>query len=347
MSKSLQYIFKYLSVYISASLDLNSAIDLICRRIKHKKLLYIFRIIQEKIRIGKGFKEAFVILKDERVIDGVTWSLLSSAEYGGNIAGACLSISKHIEEQSKTKSSLVGALAYPVGMFVASMCMTLFLITVAFPKIMPLFKSMNAPVPLTTQYLLSVSKFISTWGIYVFTVFMVAIASITYLYFKESAFKYKTQYVILQIPFLSRVILYREYVNIGSSVAVLLKNNKTLEEAIGVAIESCAFLPVVSHLQSILSNILSGQKVSVSFAGRSFFSEEWVDLISVGEITGSLPQSFADISSLHEVRYKDAVQLLVRASEPIALICTAVVVLVIALSVITPMYSIIQQVQAQ
>lgn len=366
MNKPLLYAFKYLSVYISASMDINSSIDLICRRLKHKRLLKIFESIKENIRAGKSFKEAFAILKDNKVIDGVTWSLISSAEYGGNIAGACNAISRHIEERAKTRSSLFGALAYPAGMFLASVCMTLFLITVAFPKITPLFKSMNAPVPAMTQYMLSLSYFISNWGIYVFALVGFMFLALVRLYFREAAFKYNAQAFLLNVPILSSILLYREYVNAASSISVLLKNNKTLEEAIGVAVESCGFAPVAAELQSILTRVVSGQRISAAFESGAnseriqrsgiigflmrrgtYFRDEWTDLISVGEITGSLPQSFSDISALYEIRYKDAVQVLVRSSEPVALCCTAVVVLIIALSVITPMYSIIQQVQNQ
>lgn len=357
MSKSLSHIFKYLSVYIGASLDISSSIDLVCKRLKHKKLKITFGEIKEKINQGKSFKEACSVLKHDRLLDGVSWSLLSSAEYGGDIQGACSAISKHLEEQTRIKSSLIGALAYPLGMFCASALMILFLVTVAFPKIVPLFKSMNAPIPITTQYLLNISYFISSWGIYLL-IFSIGILTLcTHLYFKEQLFKYKIQSIILKIPLISKILLYREYVNISSSISLLLKNNKTLEESLSVTIDTCTYLPISIELTSILKNIVSGQKVSTAFQYKddvdykngkhTYFSDEWIDLISVGEITGSLPQSFSDISSLHEVRYKEAVQILIRSSEPVALCCTAVVVLIIALSVITPMYSIIQQVQGQ
>jgi general secretion pathway protein F len=232
-------------------------------------------------------------------------------------------------------------------MFVASISMILFLVTVAFPKITPLFKSMNAPIPITTQYILALSHFLSNWGIYILILSICSLVVCTHIYFKEKVFKYNVQAFLLKTPILSRILLYREYINIASSISVLLKNNKTLEDSILVAIESASFLPVVHELETILKNVLSGQKLSVAFESTSFFSDEWIDLISVGEITGSLPQSFADISSLHETRFKDSVQTLIRSSEPIALLCTAVVVLIIALSVVSPMYSIIQQVQGQ
>lgn len=347
MNKHLQYVFKYISLYLSASLGIDAAIDLVCKRLKHKKTLKTFSKVQAMIREGKNFRDAFSILKTERMIDGVVWSLICGAEYGGNISNACLSISKHIEERSKTKSSLAGALAYPIGMFIASLLMILFLVTVAFPKITPLFKSMNAPIPVTTQYILAISSFISVWGIYILIILVSTLAVCTRIYIKEKLFKYRVQYLLLKIPILSKILLCREYISIASSISVLLKNNKTLEDSIRVAIESSDCIPIVYALEEILKNILSGQRLSVSFEHTAYFSDEWVDLISVGEITGSLPQSFSDISSLHEARFKESVQVLIRSSEPIALLCTAVVVLIIALSVISPMYSIIQQVQGQ
>lgn len=347
MNKSLQYSFKYLAVYISASLDIDSALELVCKRLKYKKLLHIFRQIQSNIQSGKNIKDSFAILKEKKLLDGVSWSILTSAEYGGNIKDAFFAISKNIEERAKTKSSLIGALAYPIGMCIASLGMVIFLVTVAFPKIVPLFKSMNAPIPTTTRYILKLSMFISEWGVYFLIVGVSLAGAGIYLYIKEQKFKYTTQSCLLKIPLFSNVILYREYASIASSIEVLLRNHKTLSDALLVVRDSMYFEPLKSDLSDIFQRIQVGQKVSSSFEQATRFSTEWVDLIAVGEMTGSLPESFKDIGTLHKIRYTDVVQMLVRVSEPVALLATAIVVLVIALSVITPMYSIIQQVQGQ
>lgn len=344
MNKIIEQSFKYMAIYLNASLDIELAIELVCKRLKHKKILRIFREIQSSVKEGKNVEDSFLILKEKGLLDSVSWSILTSAEYGGNIKDAFYAISKNMDERTKVKSSLIGALAYPVGMLISSMCMTLFLVTVAFPKIVPLFKSMNAPIPITTRYLLSISNFISEWGILIFIVFIVLAISGVYLYFREDEFKYRVQTILLNVPILSKVILFREYASIASSIEVLLKNHKTLGDALMVARNSSNFEPLKRGVSDIHEAVQSGRKISDAFESSQYFSDEWVDLISVGEMTGSLPESFKDISSLHSVRYKDTVQTLVKISEPAALLFTAIVVLVIALSVITPMYSIIQSI---
>lgn len=345
MKNTLQHSFKYMAIYLSASLDIESSIELICKRMKNKKMLVIFRNIQDKIRQGKSITDSFAILRDKKLLDSVSWAIFTSAERGGNIKDAFFAISQNIEESSKNRMSLVGALAYPVGMFFASLCMTVFLITVAFPKITPLFKSMNAPIPKTTLYLLNFSNFILDWGLYIFAIFFTSFCTVIYVYKRNTAFKYKTQLGLLHLPVFSKIILYREYASIASSIQVLLKNNITLTDSLKVAEETSPFIPLTHQLIQIQNHVQSGQKLSHAFSRQSFFSDEWVDLITVGEMTGRLFDSFKDVSSLYQARYKETIQLLVRVSEPTALFCTAIVVLIIALSVITPMYSIIQQVQ--
>jgi len=345
MKNTLQRAFKYLAIYLSSSLDIASAIDLVCKRMKHKSMQILFVKIKSDIEKGKSIKDAFHILREKRLLDSVSWAIFVSAERGGNIKDAFSAISKNMEYQSKNKLSLIGALAYPAGMFIASLCMTIFLVTVAFPKITPLFKSLNAPIPKMTLYILHISNFISEWGIYILCILVPTLLSVVYIYRVHMPFRYTVQLYTLRLPIISKIFLYKEYASIASSLEILLKNNTTLSESLHITKEVCSFLPLTSQLSHIHGRILEGQKVSISFERESFFGVEWVDFITVGEMTGGLAESFKDICTLYQERYKDAVQLLVRLSEPAALFCTAVVVLIIALSVITPMYAIIQQVQ--
>lgn len=345
MSTILQRTFGYLSIYLSASIDIVSALEMVSKRMKHKRLKHLFIKIQGDIKEGKSIKDAFAILKQKRLLDSVAWAIFVSAERGGNTKDAFYAISKNLEHQSKNKMSLIGALAYPIGMFLASCCMTIFLVTVAFPKITPLFKSLNAPMPTATLYILYVSKFISDWGLYVACIVCASSVVFLYVYRTYEPFRYTVETYLLRVPILSNIFLYREYASIASSLEILLKNNTTISESLYITKDICSFLPFKKQLEHIHGSIQVGRKVSNSFESESFFKTEWVDFISVGEMTGQLDDSFRDIANLYQERYKESVQLLVRLSEPIALFCTAIVVLIIALSVITPMYSIIQQVQ--
>lgn len=342
MNKEIQYIFKYLSVYTNVGVDIQEALGMVGRRIKHKNISSVLESVRRGITEGKSVKESFAHLSRGGFIDSVIESILDTAENSGDIPKSFMNISEYIKEHLKTKASLIGALIYPVGMFIASMTMIYFLIVMIFPKILPLFSSMNVTLPLSARIILGISNFLNSWGICLVLFSIIVSCTMSFLYLKKDVFKFFIQTFVLKLPYIGSIIRAKEYISISRSIGLLMQNHKTLAESLYTASESTKVLPFKGSLFNVLVSIESGKKVSDQFMSEDIFDDEWVDLLSVGEVTGSLPKAFSDISALYSERYKDNIQTLVRVSEPLALICSAFVVLIVALAVIQPMYSLIQ-----
>ena len=342
MNKEIQYIFKYISVYMNAGIDMSASISMVSRRIKHKKIRIVLDSVQQDISEGRSIKESFIYFSRGGFIDSVIVSILDTAENSGNISNTFMNISEYIKEHLKTKSSLIGALVYPVGMFLSSMTMIYFLIVFIFPKILPLFSSMNVNLPLSARIILGLSHFLNEWGMYLVCLGMLVLCTVSFLYLKKDSFRHIVQMLTLKLPYIGSILRSKEYSGISRSVGILMQNNKTLAESLYTTSESSKLLPFKRSIFNILISVESGKKVSEEFSNESIFDTEWVDLLSVGEVTGSLPKAFLDISTLYAEKYKDNIQTLVRVSEPLALVCSAFVVLIVALAVIQPMYSLIQ-----
>lgn len=327
---------------MNAGIDMSASISMVSRRIKYKKVRMVLESVQHDISEGRSIKESFVHLARGGFIDSVVVSMLDTAENSGNISKTFMNISEYIKEHLKTKSSLIGALVYPVGMFLSSMTMIYFLLVFIFPKILPLFSSMNVSLPFSARIILDLSHFLNEWGIYLVCLGILVSCTVTYLYFRRDTFRHTVQIFTLKLPYIGSIIRSKEYSGISRSVGILMQNSKTLAESLYTTSESSKLLPFKRSLFNILVSIESGKKISEEFSNESIFDTEWVDLLSVGEVTGSLPKAFLDISVLYGEKYKDNIQTLVRVSEPLALICSAFVVLIVALAVIQPMYSLIQ-----
>ncbi len=95
-------------------------------------------------------------------------------------------------------------------------------------------------------------------------------------------------------------------------------------------------------LYRVKHKIESGKKLSESVEQERYFEHEWAHMLSVGEATGSLPSVFNDLASFYEKQFSERLLILARWSEPLSLLISAVVILIVALSVLQPMYSIIQ-----
>lgn len=335
-----------MSVYMNASLDIHSSLHLVQKRIRNRKIQQVFEKVSADIQNGKPVREAFIHLKHEKHLDPVAWSMLLASEQSGNISHSCLYISDYIKEHIKMKSSLFGALVYPIGMMCASLSMVFFLITMVFPKIIPMFASMGVALPVTARAIVSLSHFISTWGIHMLiSVLFLGVAAL-YLFFKNEYVRHRIQSLILRAPYIGRILKAKEYNRIALTLGLLMNNHKTLHEATELAMNASYLLPFRQSLGEIIAHLQIGQKMSDRLSSEKLFESEWPDLVSVGELTGTLPKTFSDISLIYSEKYKDGIANLIRISEPAALLCSAFVVLIVSLAVIQPMYSLIQHINA-
>lgn len=344
MNKNIEHIFKYMSVYMSASLDIHSSFVLVMKRARPGHLSEILKKIELDMKSGKPLHESFAHLKRSKYIDEVCWSLVSTAEQSGSISASFMRVSEYISQRLKMRSSLAGALMYPVGMLLVSLSMVYFLISVVFPKIIPLFSSMNVQLPLTARSIMVTSKAISEYGIYGLSLAAIVCAACAYLFARDENFRRISQQFYVSLPYIGKIAKTKEHHRISLILGLLMHNGKTLHEAVTISAGASSMLPFRAALRNIAESLQAGRSMAEGLEKYGLFPQDWIDLVTVGESTGTLPKTFSDLSAVYSEKYKDDIQTLVRVSEPAALACSALAVLVVALAVIQPMYSLIQHI---
>ncbi len=347
MIKEQQEICKYISMYLYSGIDLDTSLELVIKRIRHKKLRKIWQNIRIDIQSGKTLRDSCIPLRDLKLFDSVEWSIFASAEFSGNLAETFTTIGRNIKDRLKLAASLFGILLYPVGMILASGGMIFFLLTVVFPKITPMFSSMNIQLPVTARVLLFSSNFLlkNMWQI--LTILSLIIISCVILYNRKENFRYAVHRAILSVPIYGRLIKYKIYDQISSAVYILMNNRKTLIESITTMRGTIKSLPFKVELADIVTNLEMGQSVPGLFQKSLLFDSEWFDLLTVGERTATLPKAFGDLALYYKEKNKEMIELIMRVSEPLALGASAFVVLIIALAVIGPMYSLIEHINTR
>jgi len=339
MSRDIYSFFKYLSLYTSSSLDVVSAVSLTEKRIRTKRLKKVLVEILESLQKGISITDSFEMLYRKKYIDSVMWTMLVSSYKAGVFERACHMISEYQKTKMTMNKSFAGALAYPAGVLASSFLMVYFLIAIIFPKILPLFSSLHMELPFATKCIVFVSKILSSKLYIVLCLSVVASLFTSILYLRKTAFVEK--YIIFKFP-LSYMFLPREYYRISISLYSLLYSKVPLPEALSMCAESSSFVSFKESLKRIQLEIESGKKFSDSVIQESLFEQEWPHMCSVGEMTGSLPSIFHDLSLFYEKQFSERLILLARWTEPVSLFLSAVVILLVALSVLQPMYSIIQ-----
>ena len=240
----------------------------------------------------------------------------------------------------------MGALIYPMVITVATLGITGVLTVFIFPKIMPIFSSMHIKLPLSTRMLIVISDYLRMHGI--LTMFVLVLLGIALVMVKNRV--YKVQYfldkMLLKIPYAGRMAQSYNLANFCRTLGLLLQSGIQLTDAMVMVEKTTGNLAYKEAYAEATKGILKGEPISRSLATRTdLFPDMLGHMISVGETTGNLSKTFTYLSELYEAEVEEQTKNLSQAIEPILMVVMGVLVGFIAVSIITPIYAITQNLQ--
>lgn len=287
--------------------------------------------IIEEFRKGKTLAH---ILKEEKMNVYIV-SRIAQGERTGSLHEACADIATTLKKEKEIKNKLILSLLYPGVLFIVTVGIVLFLVMYIFPKMTPLFMSMKTTLPFTTRTVLWVSASVMQfWWIYILICTVCAI----FIFWKR-------EFMLYKIPLIKNWYMSQKISQYFSRIGSYIESGIGLDEAAG----ECSTMEQSIQFKKILTDISSviqqGTSFSLAIKQQYIFPEEISSMISVGENSGRLGDMCKKIGELYEKKFSEYTKSMTAAVEPIAMLCMGGVVGFVALSMITPLYSITQNVR--
>lgn len=340
MNKKQQLHFIHMcGVLLESGISIREALSIIQKQNQNKKQGSIIQKIQEKVEKGMPLSKS---ITDSGIkLEPTLAAMITFGENSGTLSASLLRGIDMIETSGNMKRKIIGALVYPTFIGIATLVMTLFLVMYIFPKIMPLFTSMNIRLPFLTRLLLLTYTFLaSSWIILLFCLIL-ASAIFVYLYKRKQLFRTKIQCCILVSPAIGKFFQFYHVATFSSSVASLLEVGQSLQN-------------ICSQLETGTSNevykkiwVDSRSKIEKGIAlseclqiHQKAVPSLAIDLISIGEKTGTLSHMFTQINKIFTDQIDDATKKLGTVLEPFLMIGMGLIVGSVALSIILPIYEI-------
>ncbi len=251
-------------------------------------------------------------------------------------------LAEELKKRRVLKRKIVGSLIYPIFIAAATICITVFLIVFIFPKILPVLKSLNVPLPLVTKIFIGLSAFLGHYGLFVFGGLVVLIIAIIFI-LKIPKVNFSLNRMIPSIPIVGKIMQNYHLANITRTLGLLLKSNVILIEAIEITAETTPNMVYRKILMEMRENILKGKNMSTQFKNYPrFFPILIPQMLAVGETTGSLSGSLLYVAEFYETEVEEMTKTLSNILEPALMILMGVIVGSVVISIITPIYGITQ-----
>ncbi len=335
--KDLLFFTKNLSVMLKAGTTLSEALAVLRDQGK-SKLKMILEEVVEQVEGGHPFSEA--LEKHPRTFTDIYVNIVKIGEESGTLEDNLGYIAEQIDKSYQLRKKIIGAMIYPAIVIIGAIVLGLGIVLFVLPKITVLFKGFDVELPITTRILIWLSDFFQTYG------FWASIGGVTgiiffYILLRQNFIKPTTHWFFLNIPILRNITVHSNLASFCRTMGILLQSGVTIDEGINICSRTVSNYHYKKFLVETHSKVKAGDTLASSLATKKrLFSGTDVQIIKVGEESGTLSDSLQYCASIHEREVDSITKNLSTVLEPLLLISVGLMVGFLALSIITPIYSI-------
>lgn len=337
-NKDLVFWLAQLSTYIKSGIPLTDAVKILAEQDKRKKYRKVYDSIIYELSMGESFSEA--LKKQGNVFPPLLINMVKAAELIGDLESTLDEMSSYYEEKEVTKKQMISAITYPTIILIFALVVITFLMIYVLPQFQQIYEGLGSEVTGLTLTLLIISAYLKLNIVKILIILVVVLILLRILYKKLKAFRTIVQYIVMHIPVIGKLIIYNEMNLFAKTFAVLNKNNILLTDSIDLLskITNNEFYKMLMY--DTISNLLRGDKISLSFKDNWCVPPLAYYMITTGESTGELSSMLERVSEYYQREQRALANTLKTLIEPILMVFLAVVVGTIMIAILVPMYNI-------
>jgi type IV pilus assembly protein PilC len=340
-SKEIVLFSRQLALLLESGTDIVTSLELLQSQITNRTLKGVIGNIASDIRGGSSLSVA--MSKHPRAFPELYYRTIAAGEQAGNLEIVLRQMADYLERGIVTEKKIKNALTYPIMLAVVAFVVVTILVTFVLPNFVSLYSAFGAELPLATRMMIGLSDWLIAYGLYMLLGILV-FAGVGYAYIRTPAGKYQWDSLLLRLPVIGRINILTELARCCRTMALLFRVGLPLPEIMALAIRGSSNKVMVKALTGAQEELIRGEGLSKPMGKRSLFLPLMVQMVGVGEETGNLDNTLTTVAQSYEVEADDKTSAAVGLIQPALVVCIAVVVGFIAVSLFSAMYAIYGQV---
>ncbi len=333
---------RQLASMLSSGLTLIRSLEILKDQTENEAMKEMIGTVVTEIEEGRTFSSA--IAKYPDVFSSIYIAIIRSAEVSGLLDKSLNRLADNLEKEERLKSTVKGALIYP-AIVVALMVVVLFIMMIfVIPELASLYKSLNVSLPLPTLIVIGVSRFTTVF----WPIILGLVVLFVFLYrrwHKTESGQLIIDNLLLKMPIfgnLSKKLILTEF---SRSLSLMIGSGTLVVDSL---IQSAGITGNIHYKNAILDiakKVENGVKIGDAIATYNIFPSVLIQLVRVGEEAGKLDETLMKASEYFEKESDEIIKTLTTSMEPIIIIILGVGVAFLMISIITPIYNLISNIQ--
>ena len=296
----------------------------------------LFKDIRASLDQGRELSAA--LARHTQLFGSFYVSMIRVGEMTGRLTEVFLRLTEHMEFERDVRERIKQAMRYPIFVMIAMGVAIVILNIFVIPVFAKVFAGFNAQLPIITRGLLGFSAFMLNWWPLLIAI-GVGFAMMVRGYLRTEQGRYNWDSKKLKLPIVGEIILKATLARFARSFALASQSGVPLVQGLTVVSQTVDNAFIGSRIEQMRDGIERGESISRCAAATGVFTPVVLQMINVGEETGELDNLLFEIADMYERDTDYAIKGLSAAIEPILLAIIGALVLVLALGVFLPLWS--------
>lgn len=338
--KELAVYSRQLSVLIDAELPLIQSLSILEEQQKNKYFKTVIRTIKEDVEAGSTLNQAK--RKHPKVFDDLYCNLVASGEQSGSLDIMLRRLAEYIERTVKLRGQVRQAMIYPVAILMFAVVVSIFLLWKVIPVFASIFRDLGAELPLLTAVIIKLSHFVQNYILFIFLGLIGLFFAFRY-YRNTTQGRWTTDRLTLKIPLFGSLLYKVAMTRVTRTLSTLISGGVPMLEALKITSSTAGNVLIEKEIMAARKLVSEGKTMNEAFRESGRFPLMMLQMINVGEATGTLDEMLSKLASFYDEEVEASVATLLSVMEPIMLIFVGGIVGSLVVSMYLPIFSLISK----
>ena len=329
---------RQLATMLAAGIPLVQAFEIVGNGHENAAMQKLILSVKADVEGGSALAEA--LAKHPLYFDDLFVNLVEAGEQAGALETLLDKIATYKEKTEAIKKKIKKALTYPAAVLVVAFIVTTILLIFVIPSFEDLFKGFGADLPTFTRMVIDLSAFVRSEGVILALIAGAAVG--TFIYFKKRsrAFRHFLDRMMLKVPVIGPIMSKASIARYARTLSTMFAAGVPLVEAMDSVAGATGNIVFEQAVLQIRDEVATGQRLQQAMENTELFPNMVIQMIAVGEESGSLDEMSAKVADFYEEDVANAVDNLSSLLEPMIMAILGVLVGGLVVAMYLPIFKL-------
>ena len=327
-----------LSKMVRVGIPLVGALQTLAEQTSNPVLKHAIGDVARNVEAGSTFSES--LARHPRIFPGLFVSMVRSGEVSGKLDEILKRLAEFSKHEGETRQQIFTAMTYPIILLCVGIGVAAFLVVGVIPKFMGIFMEAHIPLPAPTRLLQATSELLRHQWLWLALLAM-ALAAGGQAYLRTPHGRRQWDTLLLRLPVIGDLARKTVLSRLSRTLETLLSSGVPVLESLAIAEQTCGNTVIADVMRHIETSVKQGGSLSDPMRVSREFPPMVVQMLSVGETTGTLDHMLREIADHYDELVRHGLKRLTTFIEPVFLLAMGAMVAFIMASILLPMFKMV------